>query len=103
MGRMVLNLGVVLYSEWSIYSLNPMTLHQKCPTDAKKALFGVIQSIFHIDVLFLFGMEGFSEKIVKLAKKSTFYVKNQNSEHTFVSSTLKVEEIKVPSEFGFSP
>ncbi len=40
-------------------------------------------------------------KIIKIAKKSTFYVKNPNFEHIFVSSTLKVEETKVPPELGF--
>ena len=37
-----------------------------------------------------------------MAQKSTFYLENQNSETTFISSTFKVEEIKVVSEFGFS-
>ena len=35
----------------------------------------------------------------KMVQKSTFYLQNQNSETTFISSTLKVEEIKVVSEF----
>ena len=35
----------------------------------------------------------------KLAQKSTFLPHNQNSETTFISSTFKVEEIKVVSEF----
>ena len=30
-----------------------------------------------------------------MAQKSTFYLENQNSETTFISSTLKVEEKKV--------
>ena len=33
-----------------------------------------------------------------MAQKSTFDFENQNSETTFISSTLKVEEIKVVSE-----
>ena len=36
---------------------------------------------------------------IKVAQKITFQGENPNSEHTFVSSTLKVEETKVPSEF----
>ena len=32
-------------------------------------------------------------------QKSTFYAENLNSEGTFISPTLKVDEIKVPSEF----
>ena len=35
-----------------------------------------------------------------MAKKSTFYLENQNSETNFISSTLKVEEIKVENESG---
>ena len=34
-----------------------------------------------------------------MAQKFTFYLENQNSEITFISSTLKVEEMKVVSEF----
>ena len=34
-----------------------------------------------------------------MAEKFTFYLENQNSETTFVSSTFKVEETKVVSEF----
>ena len=34
-----------------------------------------------------------------MAQKSTFYLENQNSETTFISSTLTVEEIKVVAEF----
>ena len=41
-------------------------------------------------------------KIPKSGQKSTFYQQNQNSDTTFISSTLKVEEIKVVSEFRFS-
>ena len=41
------------------------------------------------------------KKIYVCANKSTFQRENQNSEHTFVSSTLKVEETKVPSELDF--
>ena len=36
-----------------------------------------------------------------MAQKSTFYLENQNSETTFISSTFKVEETKVVSEFWF--
>ena len=38
-------------------------------------------------------------KISEMAKKSTFEPQNKNSDTTFVSSTLKVEKIKVVSEF----
>ena len=37
-----------------------------------------------------------------MGQKSTFYLENKNSETTFISSTFKVEEIKVVSEFLFS-
>ena len=40
-----------------------------------------------------------NSKLQKVAKKSTFYPQNHNSDTTFISSTLKVEEIKVVSEF----
>ena len=36
-----------------------------------------------------------------MAQKSTFYLDDQNSETTFISSTLKFEETKVVSEFRF--
>ena len=36
------------------------------------------------------------------AKKSHFYKENQNSDTTFFSPTLKVEENKVVSEYPFS-
>ena len=36
-----------------------------------------------------------------MAQKSTFYLENENSETTFISSTLKVEEMKVVSKFVF--
>ena len=35
----------------------------------------------------------------EIAQKSTFEPQNQNSETTFLSSTLKVGEIKVVSDF----
>ena len=37
-----------------------------------------------------------------MAQKSTVYLENQNSETTFISSTFKVQERKVASEFLFS-
>ena len=59
--------------------------------------------ISNAPALFSFWYGRLLEKNSQTCKKSTFYVKNQNSEHTFVSSTLKVEEIKVPSELVFLP
>ena len=50
---------------------------------------------------FIFGTEEFFKQIFKIAKKSLFDVEMLNSEHTFVSSILKVEETKVPSEYSF--
>ena len=44
----------------------------------------------------LFSKKYYSYKIF------TFWWENQNSESTFISSTLKVEETKVSSEFQFS-
>ena len=44
----------------------------------------------------LFSKKYYSYKIF------TFWWENQNSESTFISSTLKVEETKVSSEFKFS-
>ena len=38
-------------------------------------------------------------KISKSVKNSTFYPQNQNSDTTFISSILKVEETKVVSKF----
>ena len=35
----------------------------------------------------------------KMAEKSNFYLESQNSETTFIFSTLKVEETKVVLEF----
>ncbi len=40
-------------------------------------------------------------KITKIGPKLPIYGENLNSEHTFVSSTFKVGEIKVCLEFGF--
>ena len=36
-----------------------------------------------------------------MAPKSTFYLENQDSETTFISSTLKVEEKKWSQNFDF--
>ena len=48
--------------------------------------------------IFIFGKKFQFFQKSKTAQKSTFYPQNQNSETTFISSTLKVEEIKVVSE-----
>ena len=48
--------------------------------------------------IFIFGKKYQFFQKSKMAQKSTFYPQNQNSETTFISSTLKVEEIKVVSE-----
>ena len=51
---------------------------------------------------FLLGTEDYFPKHIIVTKYSLFGGKNQNSESTFISSTLKVEETKVSSEFQFS-
>ena len=48
--------------------------------------------------IFIFGEKKLFFQKAKMAQKSTFYPQNQNSETTFISSTFKVEEIKVVSE-----
>ena len=49
---------------------------------------------------FFYQIDNFPQKIIKVAKYPLFSGKT-NSEHTFISSTFKVEETKVPSEFIF--
>ena len=43
--------------------------------------------------------EQMETKIIKNGPQIHIYLENQNSETTFISSTLKVEEKKVVSEF----
>ena len=49
---------------------------------------------------FLFGTEEFFKQIFKICKTSLFDVEMLNSEHTFVSSIVKVEE-KCPQNIDF--
>ena len=46
-----------------------------------------------------FYLENFNSLKLKMGQKSTFYLENKNSETPFISSTFKVGEIKVVSEF----
>ena len=58
------------------------------------------ESLFLVVNVLSFWYRSFEKvKISKMAKKSTFYSQNLNSDTTFISSTLKVEETKVVSEF----
>ena len=46
-------------------------------------------------------LDNFSLNKIKVAKFPLLW-ENQNSEYSFIYSTFKVEEIKVPSEFKIS-